>query len=239
LLLLVIIAFIVIRNIQLKRQVAVTLEKHKGEQQKLQAIEGERSRISAELHDDVGGEISAIRLLSEMDIPTINPLQQLSKISTSSAILIQKMNEIVWSLNVNNDSLQSLIAYIQNYASKYLDSMDIDCTFSQPGKIPDIELSGNTRRNIFLIVKESLNNVSKHSEAKKVDIKILAEESLFIYINDNGKGIIPGASNIITGNGFKNMRSRVKEMNGSMEVINNNGTSLNFILPVLNTNTKG
>ncbi len=215
------------------------LKKQRAILEKQRAVELERMRISSELHDDMGGELSAIRLLSEMDIPTINPRQQLSKISNSSAILIQKMNEIVWSLNVNNDSLQSLIAYIQNYASKYLDTMDIDCAFSQPDKIPDIELSGNTRRNIFLIVKESLNNVSKHSEAKKVEIKILAEESLFIYINDNGKGITPLGSNIITGNGFKNMQSRVKEMNGSMEVTNNNGTSLSFILPVLSTTTKG
>ncbi len=207
--------------------------------EKQKAIELERMRISTELHDDLGGELSAIRLLSEMNISTISPHQQLSKISASSGELIQKMNEIVWALNVNNDSLQGLIAYMRRYAVKCLDDAGIDCIFKQPEKIPDIEVDGITRRNIFLLLKEVLNNVVKHAHAKEVKIKVTINDALQLTIHDNGKGIPDGTLQNGTGNGFRNMQQRVKDLKGSMEIKNHNGTMVLFVLPFLGITQKG
>jgi len=204
-----------------------------------QAIELERLRISTELHDDVGGELSAIRLLSEMKTANISPQQQLSKISSSSGELVQKMNEIVWALNVNNDSLQSLVAYLRRYAVKYLDDLGIDCSFEQPGEIPDMEVNGATRRNIFLLVKEVLNNVVKHASATAVGITVVTDSSLQIIVKDNGKGIPDNMLQNGTGNGLRNMKQRVKDMEGSMAIKNHDGTTVQFNLPLQRTNTKG
>jgi signal transduction histidine kinase/ligand-binding sensor domain-containing protein len=214
------------------------LEKQKALLEKQKAIELERMRISTELHDDMGGELSAIRLLSEMNISTISPQQQLSKISSSSGELVQKMNEIVWALNVSNDSLQGLIAYIRRYAVKHLDDVGIDCLFKQPEKIPDIEVDGITRRNIFLLVKEALNNVVKHANATEVKMSVTMDDSLQIIIHDNGKGIPADMLQNRNGNGLRNMQQRVMELKGVMEITNHEGTTVQFNLPVSSSNTK-
>jgi signal transduction histidine kinase len=186
----------------------------------------------------MGGELSAIRLLSEMNISNISPQQQLSKISSSSGDLVQKMNEIVWALNVNNDTLQSLIAYMRRYAVKYLDDVGIECSFQQPVSIPGKEIDGAVRRNIFLLVKEALNNVVKHAHATAVNITITVKDSLQITIQDNGRGIPDEMINNGTGNGLRNMRQRSKELNGTLEIKNQDGTMLKFNLPETAYNTK-
>jgi signal transduction histidine kinase/ligand-binding sensor domain-containing protein len=203
-----------------------------------QAVEQERSRISAELHDDIGGGLTAIRLLSEMSLDQeSNPQtsRYLQKISASSNELIQKMNEIVWALNINNDNLQSLIAYTRQYAVSYMDDLNITCHFDTPQLIPDIAVIGKNRRSVFLLVKESLNNVAKHAQCSQVDIRIDIDENLHIEIADNGKGF--QADKISKGNGLTNMRKRVQALKGHMEILNGNGTTMMFEIPVRNLNS--
>lgn len=209
------------------------LERQRAEFRKQQAVEQERARISAELHDDIGGGLTAIRLLSEMSLehdhnPQTN--RYLEKISRSSNDLIQKMNEIVWALNINNDSLQSLIAYTRQYAVSYLDDLEIRCRFITPENIPDIPVNGKNRRSIFLLVKESLNNVAKHADASEVSIDVRIAKSLHITIVDNGVGIEP--ESVGKGNGLVNMRRRVQNLKGEMEILNGKGTTVVFDIPV-------
>jgi signal transduction histidine kinase/ligand-binding sensor domain-containing protein len=211
------------------------LEKQRLLLEKQKAVEGERMRISTELHDDIGGELSAIRLLSEMNVANITPEQQLTKISSSSGELVQKMNEIVWALNVNNDSLQGLIAYLRRYGVKYLDDLGIDCEFKQPDKIPAIEVDGVTRRNVFLLVKETLNNVVKHAGATDVQVTVAVDNELRIVIHDNGKGIADNMLQNGSGNGLRNMQQRVRELKGSLEIKNHEGTTVQFFIPLLMT----
>ena len=199
--------------------------------EKQQAIAAERIRISTDLHDDMGSELSAIRLLSEMNTYNMNPKQRLAKISSSSEDLVQKMNEIVWALNGKNDSLQNLVSYIHRYAVKYLDDVNIDCDFHQPKKISDTEIDGSKRRSIFLLVKESLNNIVKHADATAVHIHIEAADSLHITIHDNGKGMPENILQTATGNGLRNMQLRIKELKGKMEIKNATGTSVHFKIP--------
>jgi signal transduction histidine kinase len=213
------------------------LERQRAEFLKQQAVEQERSRISAELHDDIGGGLTAIRLLSEMSLEhdTHHPTSKyLEKISASSNELIQKMNEIVWALNINNDNLQSLIAYTRQYAVSYLDDLNISCNFETPENIPDVIVNGKNRRSVFLLVKESLNNIAKHAHASNVNIMIDVSNALLINISDNGKGI--GQENITKGNGLNNMRKRIQSMRGKMEILNDGGTTLVFNIPLKNLN---
>lgn len=215
------------------------LEKQKTQFENQKAVEEERMRISSELHDDMGGELSAIRLLSEMNASGLDPRDQLAKISSSSGELVQKMNEIVWALNVNNDSLQSLIAYIRRYTVKYLDDVGVECSFIQPDHIPEKEIEGTSRRNIFLLVKESLNNIVKHAGATKVNVSITVSDELKIIIHDNGKGIPDEMIKNGTGNGLRNMQQRINELKGTMQIDNRNGALLQFFIPVKKDNTKG
>jgi len=229
-------ASLVLMVLLIRAYIRRRLERQRVEFLRQQAVEQERSRISAELHDDIGGGLTAIRLLSEMGLESDAHLQvhkYLQKISYSSNELIQKMNEIVWALNINNDNLQSLIAYTRQYAVSYLDDLNIACHFQTPDDIPNIPVNGKNRRSIFLLVKESLNNVVKHADADNVEIRVEIDGALFIEIADNGKGF-DGTNQ--RGNGLNNMRKRIQTLRGVMDIRNGQGTTMVFEIPVRNLN---
>jgi ligand-binding sensor domain-containing protein/signal transduction histidine kinase len=217
----------------------IRLERQKSQFLRQQAVEQERSRISAELHDDIGGGLTAIRLLSEMNLEKntdASSRKYLEKISASSNELIQKMNEIVWALNINNDNLQSLVSYTRQYAVSYLDDLGIQCKVETTENIPDITVTGNNRRSVFLLVKETLNNIAKHSEASSVEIKFEVNSKLLIHVHDNGKGFSTNFQNV-HGNGLVNMQRRIQKLRGEMKIINSKGTRVDFDIPIKNLNS--
>jgi signal transduction histidine kinase len=224
-------AFLIIRNYIRQR-----LERQKTEFERQQAVEKERARISGELHDDIGGGLTAIRLMSEMMIDKQVPGPQkitLEKISDSANDLIQKMNEIVWALNVNNDNLQSLIAYTRRYAVSYLDDLNLQYKLRMPDDIPDLTVTGKNRRSIFLIVKETLNNVAKHAGAGCVSISVSITDKLSIEVHDDGKGI--DLNNLRSGGqGLANIRKRAAQLEGNIDIRNNKGTAIVLDIPLEN-----
>ena len=213
--------------------------KTKLQQQRLQlekqkAVQSERLRISSELHDDLGSGLSSIRLISEMmkDTTGNNAInRQLYKISDSSKELVQKMNEIVWALNINNDNLQSLMAYIRQYAVKALDDMGIGATVRIDENIPVLTIAGNERRTVFLMVKESIHNIIKHSKASHVFIEIAIKENISIRIADNGIGFT-ASDNSVHRFGMNSLKQRAKELKGSIEWQQNNGTIVHIQIPL-------
>jgi len=203
-----------------------------------QLIERERTRISADLHDDIGGGLTAIRLMSEMikEKDNNSPQQDiLLKISDTSNELVQKMNEIVWALNSSQDDLPSLIAYIRRFAVSYLDDMGIRTSVTIPDTIPDMKVSGLNRRNIFLIVKEALNNLVKHSEAGNAEITISLDSELRIIIRDDGIGFQTSVGKPL-GNGLRNMSSRAEKFDGHVEISGEKGTTVTFGIPLVKLN---
>ncbi|MBW7893440.1 MAG: hypothetical protein H3C48_20985, partial [Chitinophagaceae bacterium] len=191
------------------------------------AVEQERARISAELHDDLGGGLSTIRLMAEMIKDPqfgING-DYLNNISCKSGELIQNMNEIVWSLNNNNDTFAAMILYLKQYAGAFLEEAGIRLSFKQPSKMPVIEVNGNIRRQVFLVAKEALNNIVRHSKADYVEIHITLGDQLHITIADNGKGI-DTAGKELTGNGLHNMKQRIENLKGQFEIIYQQGTHI-------------
>ena len=191
----------------------------------LAAQQNERDRISADMHDELGSGVTAIRLMSEIVKTKMKEatLPEVEKISTSANDLITKMNTIIWTMTSTNDSVESLVAYIRSYAFEFFESTNIECKFNMPDIIPKIELSGERRRNIFLGVKEALNNVLKHSKATTVKIDVAVNDKLIICIADNGLGI--DLENLRRfGNGLRNMQARLENINGRFNILNNHGT---------------
>src|SRR6185503_7090355 len=207
---------------ELEKQVAV-----------MQAHQEERERISADIHDELGSGMTTIRLMSEIAKNKMkeNVPVEIEKISNSANEVLNKMNAIIWSMNSSNDSLDSLISYIRAYATEFFDSTPIDCKVNMPETIPDTILSGDKRRNIFLCVKETLNNTLKHSKASKVNIDISTNGELKININDDGVGIDPEKIRRF-GNGLKNIERRMKGIGGNYRIVNNGGTETILDLPL-------
>ncbi|MEO6406494.1 MAG: 7TM diverse intracellular signaling domain-containing protein [Ferruginibacter sp.] len=192
----------------------------------IKAQQEERNRISADMHDDLGAGMTSIRLYSELAKVKIGDmaLPEIEKISTSADDLINKMNAIIWSMSSHNDTLGNMVAYIRSYAVDYFEDKNILVRINLPERIPELQVPGTYRRNIFLVIKEALHNIVKHAEASEVFITLLKQPDGFtLTIQDNGKGIDFNNLRAFS-NGLKNMKKRMEDIEVEFKIENNNGT---------------
>lgn len=197
------------------------------------AQQQERERISADIHDELGSGMTAIRLMSEIarnKLKAETPAE-IEKISQSADEVLNKMNAIIWSMNSGNDTMDNLVSYIRAYALEYFESTPVHCKVNTPQQIEPVEISGDKRRNIFLCIKETLNNALKHAKASEVRIDFCIEKDLKIKIADNGIGI--DIHNLRRfGNGLKNIARRMESIGGHYEIKNEGGTTTVLTLPI-------
>lgn len=197
------------------------------------AQQQERERISADMHDELGSGMTAIRLMSEIarnKMKESTPVE-IDKISHSADEVLNKMNAIIWSMNSGNDTVDNLVSYIRSYSIEYFENTPINCKVFTPDIIDDKEMSGDKRRNLFLCVKETLNNALKHSKATEIKIYFKIDDNMTIKIIDNGAGI--DLQNIRRfGNGLKNISKRMESIGGSYQIENNKGTVTTLRLPL-------
>jgi len=201
-------------------------------------LERERTRISQDMHDDVGASLTRIAILSDLaknkaEI-TGDSKQWLGQISDTSRGVMEVMNQIIWALNPKNDTLEGLVAYLRRFVYEYLEPTIVKCTFDLPETLPDKALSVEVRRNVYLVVREALHNVVKHAVAQKVWISMKMNENGFsIMIRDNGRGF-NYASLEFQGNGLINMKKRMSDVEGEFMIQSKSGegTVIELIVPL-------
>ena len=210
----------------------------KMELEKKQLLEQERVRIAMDLHDDIGGNLTALTLMTNIlkeKTEDASDRKLIDKIGEASDKMVQDMNEIVWALNISNDSLISLMSYIRKYVSTRLSAAGILLEISEPISYPDMFVSGRIRRNIFMIVKEIVNNAIKYAGSEKIDVKVLLDRNLKIIITDNGKGMPEELTNRTIkggGNGVNNIKKRAAMMNAVISFKNEKGLTVMLDLPL-------
>lgn len=213
----------------------IRIRKQQVEFEKLQAVEKERTRIATDMHDDLGAGLSRIKFLSDtigMKKQAQQPIDEdIGSISNYANEMIGKMGEIVWALNEKNDSLSDLLSYTRAYATEYLLNNGIPCQVIAPPEFPSVFVSGEFRRNIYLTMKEALHNIVKHAKAEKVTLTIHIDQNLIIGIEDNGIGF-DGLHTRPFSNGMTNMRKRMNDISGDMEIIQNRGTLIILSAPL-------
>lgn len=217
----------------------VTTRKLKKQIEKLERereMEKERTRISRDMHDEVGSSLTEIAIISEIVKKNINKPEEvvghLNNISSQIAEIIDNISQIIWAINPKNDPLENLISYIRQFGKNYLGKAGVKCRFLVEEKLPDFHLSAEVRRNVFLVFKEALNNVVKHSGANEVIAKIdILDSKMALEIIDNGKGIEKKNG---FGNGLNNMQRRVEEINGEFNLSSEvgNGTIIKLTVPL-------
>jgi signal transduction histidine kinase len=197
------------------------------------ALERERMRISQDMHDEVGSSLSEIAILSELAKrkPEESPLR-VQEIAERAAELTDSVSEIVWAMNPKNDTVDNFIGYVRRYAVKYLSLGGITCDFNSPETNPPIPLAAEIRRNLFLVVKEALHNIVKHSGASVVVIVVvLNEQRIEGSIRDNGRGLgLDGHDG--TGNGLVNMRKRMTAVGGEFKIESTPGSGTRITVAV-------
>lgn len=206
-------------------------------QSELQGQQKERLRISKEIHDDLGASLTAIGLLSEVVKTRMGTATtpEVEKISAISSEMVTNMNEIIWSLNTRNDSLNGLIAYIRAYATEFVENTSLALKTQVSEASYEINIRGVDRRNVFLTVKEALNNAVKHAQGDQITLVIQPEaDELRIEVCDNGQGFV---ANSRSGgrNGLTNMQNRMAESGGSCEILPSpTGTCVKILFPYPN-----
>jgi signal transduction histidine kinase len=213
--------------------------------ERLAELEKVRSRIATDLHDDIGASLTQIAILSEIaqaQSKGNGASESLSKITNVSNELVGTMSDIVWSINPSKDHLSDLTQRMRRFASDSLSAKGIIFQFNFSEADKNILVNSNIRREMFLIFKESINNIVKHSAAKRVEIELKVSANDFtLRIQDDGKGFDlhssfkDSLSSIqMGGNGILSMQKRAEEMNGELEIVSKvgTGTTIELRLPM-------
>ena len=204
-----------------------------------ESLIAERNRIAADVHDDIGADLSNLLLLTRItkSSGTITEPDkvQVTRIENAASLVISKMDEIIWALNPVNDKLVNVLYFIERYAEDFLNTCGIRHSILLPEHIPDFFIHAAERRNIFLSVKELLNNIYKHSGATAVRLSFSIEnnKNLEIVISDNGKGFDPETVSS-GGRGLHNIRKRITHLQGTISFRDNTdgGVSVSLMLPL-------
>jgi ligand-binding sensor domain-containing protein/signal transduction histidine kinase len=190
--------------------------------EELNAVEGERTRIARDMHDDLGARLTEILLLNELAKKTQDePASSRAHLAKQAHVIqdvANSLNAIVWAVNPVNDSITHLADYLCEQVERLLSMRSIRCQFDVPAQIPDYSLSSKARYSVFLAVREALNNVVKHARASEVVFRLRTTPTLLsLSLQDNGRGFATAAG-AGCGNGLQNMAKRMKHLGGSFHL---------------------
>ncbi|MVM30701.1 tetratricopeptide repeat protein [Spirosoma sp. HMF4905] len=194
-----------------------------------------RKQIAHDLHDEVGSTLSSISLLSGM----VNSLiaqkrpeaveRAIQKINTDARQILESMDEIIWTINPGNDSLQRIAMRLQEYAQPLMESKDISFSFQIDPTLVDIPISMEVRRSLYLIGKEAINNLIKYSQATRATVRFTRRDNqLEVLIQDNGRGFDVAQPSKRTGQ--TSMKQRAEAMGGSLDVQSTPGQGTRLVL---------
>jgi signal transduction histidine kinase len=186
---------------------------------RLRALERLRVQIAANLHDDVGARLTKVAMVTELverETPDSHPSKpHIRNIFKTVREITKAMDEIVWTINPRNDTLDHLANYIFQYAEEYFQDTGVSCRLDVPAQLPDRAVSTEVRHNIFMAVKEALNNTLKHAGATEVRVGLgLMDGRMAITITDNGRGFLIGDAPARKGEGLENMQQRLAQIGG-------------------------
>lgn len=204
---------------------------------RLLATEKVRRRIARDLHDDMGSTLTSINIMTTMAKRNVQENTQktedfLSKIGESTTRMMESMDDIVWSINPNNDNMPMILARMREFTTSLFEARGINFSFHADEQVMLLKLNLESRHDFFMIFKESVNNIAKHAQATHVDIVITyKKKTLYMQVKDNGKGFQPTVQG--EGDGLFNMQRRAQRMKGSLDIASapDSGTriSLRFV----------
>ena len=197
-----------------------------------------RNKIAADLHDDVGATLSSIKMYSEIIKSKGKDLQTeqdhlLNKIINNSSESIESMSDIVWMVKPGNDKFSSLNNRIKHFAEEICSSNNIALNTNFQPELAQLTLPMDMRRDVYLLIKEAVNNAAKYAHATQIDIVItINNDTLQITVSDNGKGFDTSAN--VQGNGLSNMQARAAKYGGNCTIDSRSGmgTSVYVQMPV-------
>ena len=182
-------------------------------------LERTRQRIADDLHDDIGSKISTVAL--RLDLTSHNrslseaARQELAVLSGTARRVVDDLRDTVWIVDAEHDSLEALVARIEQFARSAVAGPTL--TVDRPDDLPDVMLSMNERRHVYLFAKEALHNAARHSQADRVAVHIALDGArLLLRIQDDGIGFDPDA--VAAGRGLSTLRRRADAVGGTCAI---------------------
>lgn len=227
---------VIARDVTERRRAEEALRRSREE--RLAELERVRRRIATDLHDDIGSSLTQISILSEVirqnsgndDSPASEPLEMIAR---SSRELVDAMSDIVWAINPQKDHLSDLTQRMRRFASDVFTARNIAFNLRLPPTDRNVKLGANLRREVFLIFKETINNMVRHSGCTKAEIEFqLADDSVLLRLEDNGNGF--DTTRQSDGHGLLSMRERARDIGGRFDLtsIEGEGTSVTLKVPL-------
>ena len=204
---------------------------------RLLELERVRTRIATDLHDEIGTNLSLIAMVSEVanrtakqDDPQV--AGWLSLIASTSRESVDAMSDIVWAVNPNRDRLGDLTQRMRRVADEACSAANIALVFVTPADESGLKLGVDTRRELFLIFKEAMNNIVRHAHCTETRIELrLEDRAVQLRLSDNGRGF--DVSSASTGNGLASMRRRVQQVGGDLDISSvATGTTITVRAPI-------
>jgi len=200
----------------------------------LEGQQEERRRIAGEMHDEIGPGLTTIQYLGN----ALTDAAEKKKIQATAAQLVTQMSEIIWAMSAEQDTLEALVAYLRYHAGEQLQTAGIDYVFDIPEEIPESSIAPAQRRAIYLVVKEAVHNIVKHSGATEARIRMEFGDGIRISIRDNGRGMDEAQSRTF-GNGLRNMEQRMREAGGEWRIVQKSPLTIELFLPKMHFHNKG
>lgn len=192
-----------------------------------------RIKISSDLHDDVGSILTGLAMQAEMMEATATEKDKLrlSRISNLSRSAMSRMRDAVWAMDARKDNWQSLVDRINEFAEETLIANEISCEVAHQGINLSEDIPTNLRQNLYLITKEALTNIIKHSNGNQAAVVLKREADIIhLQIQDNGIPKLRKATS--AGLGMSNMRMRAEKINGNIQIRRNKGFSISVSVNV-------
>lgn len=207
-----------------------------------------RDRIAADLHDEVGSSLSNIAMFGELlrDHGNEQPPRvqhMLERITSNSAKALESMNDIVWNVNSRFDGSEHLLARMRAYAVQASEAKGFQLRFDTTGPMERLQLDMEQRKNVYLVLKEAVNNAAKYSACSVLDIHLhTTGRGLQLTVTDDGIGfdratVKPDGG----GNGLPNMEERARHTGGVLTIQSTpgKGTTIRFELPPVASSVLG
>jgi len=203
---------------------------------KIQSI---RNKIASDLHDDVGSTLSSISIMSDILQTQLDDRsrseQMIQKIGTNAHSMLDSMDDIIWSVNPSNDKFQNIALRIREYAIPLFEMKNIQFEIVTPQEMYAVTIPMEIRRNIYLIVKEGINNLLKYSECSNAKVEFSFQHSILsVMIFDNGIGFDVTKVKAHR-NGLESIKNRASQIHGNITIASEigKGTTISFTVKII------
>jgi signal transduction histidine kinase/streptogramin lyase len=186
-------------------------------------VELERARIARDFHDDIGSDLTHVIVLSELlKGDNLQPKEiegYATMIANTARKAVRGLRTIIWAANPRNDTLDSLVQYISQYAHDFCDPAPLSYQLDLPTEVPAVPLTAEARHNLFMVVKEGLHNILKHAHASQARFGLKLQDGfLELHVQDDGCGFEVGSATTSQRSGLTNMQQRMEAIGATLVI---------------------